>query len=67
MFLFDVPPLMVLAVFPFNKVSSLYTHIDIVKNSLVNDNNTKHAFLRANRMGTVGASYLIAASEGAWL
>lgn len=44
----------------YYKVSSLYTHTDIIGNN----NATKHAFLRVKRMDKVGSSCPSAVSEG---
>lgn len=40
---------------PVPTVSSLYIHIDIVNNSLVNNSDAKYAFLRTSKMDEVGA------------
>ena len=63
MFLLNVPLLMLSS----HKVSSLYNYIVIVNSSPVNNNETKHAFLRAYGMDKRLTNYVPYVSVRAWL
>lgn len=65
MFLFDIPSP---CSSKSHKIYSLYTHTEAINNSIGDNNGTKHAFLRANKIDKLGASCLTTVLEvGAWL